>query len=55
MTDLHVIRFLDPRLQRGHVLERHILHDHEGERALAEVVQQRVLADDRVHVVGQGS
>jgi len=50
---LHMLDGFELFLQGGNVLFRHILHDDEGECALAEVLQQCVLPDDGVHVVRQ--
>ena len=49
---VHVLHLGDLLLQRRHVLRGHILHDHQRERALAEVSQQLVLADDGIHILG---
>ena len=48
---VHVLHRGDLLLQRRHVLRGHILHDHQRERALAEVAQQLVLADDGIHIL----
>ena len=50
---VHMFHGGDFFLQRRHVLRGHILHNHQRKRALAEVVQQFVLADDGIHVLGQ--
>ena len=39
-------------LQRRHVIGGHVFHNHQRERALAEVVQQLVLTDDGIHILG---
>ena len=40
-------------LQRGYVLSGHVLQNDQRKRALVEFRQQLVLADHRVHVLGQ--
>ena len=49
---VHVFHGGDFFFQCRHVLRGHILHDYQRERALAEVVQQFVLADDGIHILG---
>ena len=50
---IHMVHGLDLLLQGGYVPDGHVLHDDEGEGALAEVVLQGILSDDGVHIVGQ--
>ena len=39
--------------QLSAILGGHILQDEEGERAFVEVVQQLILPDDGVHILGR--
>ena len=50
---VHMLDRLNPFSQRRHILRGHILHHDQGESALAEIGKQFVLADDRIHVLGQ--
>ena len=49
----HVVDRFDFFGQLCHVPPGHILHNDEGERTLSEVLQERFLPLDRVHVAGQ--
>ena len=45
-----MVHLLDLIFQGGHVPGGHILQDQEGEGPLAELLQQLVLTDDRLHI-----
>ena len=50
---IDMLDLLDLFLQCRDILGGHILENDKGERALAEVLFQKLLPDDRIHVGGQ--
>ena len=50
---LHMVHLLDLLLQSRYVLGGHILQNEEGEGALAKLLQQLVLTDDGLHILGE--
>ena len=48
-----MVNFFDFLLHCRYILRLHVLYNNERKRTLAEIIQQFVLSDDRIHVFRQ--